>query len=98
MNNPFYKITKGADQLRVGSLTVDLDPDCERLFIMDRTSGLILLYADKPLGNVFKGAFNHKYTLTNNLILGIIDSNNTYECKVIDAIMLESVLVPDLNL
>lgn len=98
MNSLLFKLTKGADSLNVGLLTVDIDPNATRLLISDRKTGITLRYMEKPPSNIFKGVFNHKYALANDIVVCIIDLNNVYALQSADAVKLESVVLGELDI
>jgi hypothetical protein len=98
MNSLIFKPTKGADSLNVGLLTVDIDVGATRLLIMDRTTGLVMRYMEAPPSKIFKGVFNYKYTLSNNIIVGIIDLNNVYQLQTIDGVKLEPKVLGELDI
>ena len=98
MNSLLFRPTKGADSLNVGLLNVDIDPNATRLLIVDRTTGLTMRYMEVPPSKILKCVFDYKYTLSNNIIVGIIDLNNVYQLKTVDGIKLEPAVLGDLNI
>lgn len=98
MNSLLFKPTKGADNLNMGLLSIDIDPNASRIMIIDRTTGLVMRYMEVPPSKVLKCVFNYKYTITNNIIVGIIDLNNVYQFQTVDGIKLEPIVLGDIEL
>ncbi|UCX04992.1 hypothetical protein [Shewanella glacialimarina] len=98
MNSLILKLTKGADHLNVGLLTVDIDVAASRLMIIDRTTGLVMRYMEVPPSKTFQTVFNYEYALTNKIIVGIIDMNGVYALQKIDAIKLEPAVLGELDI
>ncbi|MCT7942377.1 hypothetical protein [Shewanella holmiensis] len=75
----------------LGLISVDMDLDAERIIIMDRISGSILNNTLRPQSGISKTIVSKNYTTLNNIIVGIVDDNMTYNCKFIDGIQAELV-------
>ncbi|MEL4429816.1 hypothetical protein [Shewanella mangrovisoli] len=67
-------------------LTVDIDPDAERLIVMDRMSLEVLRnhYTD-----ITKIIVPMRFATSNNLVVGIVDDNGEYNCKFLDGVQAE---------
>lgn len=73
---------------------VDIDPDAERIIIIDRTNMATLALSTRPLSGILRVVLPHKYAIEHNCIVGIIDDSGKYNCWFMDGVKAQSI---DLN-
>ena len=73
-------------------VTVDVDPDADRVIVLNRIN--LEQFANKEINTtVVKLRVPAEFTIDNNLIVGILDDNGVYDCKIVDGIRAE-ILTP----
>ncbi|MCS6153680.1 hypothetical protein G3465_12325 [Shewanella baltica] len=73
-------------------VTVDVDPDANRVIILNRMD--LKQFANKEIHTpVVKLRVPVEFIIDNNLIVGILDDNGVYDCKIVDGIRAE-ILTP----
>ncbi|GGA95736.1 hypothetical protein [Agarivorans gilvus] len=81
----------------VSLLELDADSVAERYFVMDRKT-LSILKADKLPSGMVKLILPAEYSLTQSVLVGIVDDNQQYNAAVADGVVLQSVDATELNM
>jgi hypothetical protein len=79
-------------------IEVDVDSDAERVMIIDRTTGALLYHSFTNSSGFFKKVVPLKYSLANNIMVGILDDDGVYNCAFIDGVRAESVDANTINM
>ena len=82
----------------MGLITVDMDIAAERIMVLDRKSGQMILHTIRPPSGVSKNLVPVSYTTSNNILVGILDDDDVYEAKFIDGVMAELVDANTVNM
>ena len=70
----------------VGLVEIDIDTRAETFFIMDRAQHSVIYACIAPQLNIAKIIVPLKYGSLNDLVVGILDSDNEYNAFVIDRV------------
>lgn len=72
-------------------IQVDMDVNAERVMILNRDTGGLVYLGLAPTNNVLKRLFPIKYSVTSDLLVGILDDDKVYNCKFLDGVTAELV-------
>lgn len=70
-------------------LTIDADPDAERVLIMSRDTGDIFYNFTYQSNKQLKFIVPFNYSINADLLVGILDDNRTYNTRFIDGVQAE---------
>jgi hypothetical protein len=82
----------------MGLITVDMDMAAERIMILNRKSGQMILHTIRPPSGISKTLVPVSYTTSNMLLVGVLDDGGVYEAKFIDGVMAELVDANTVNM
>ncbi|MCL1088077.1 hypothetical protein L2744_00320 [Shewanella profunda] len=91
MNSIINIVTQKIGVIPVGLIAVDMDSAAERLVISDRLQLLPINIVTRPSSGIAKILVPQIYTISNSLIVGILDDSGVYDCKFVDGVMAELV-------
>lgn len=89
------KVVKSA-VINRSRLVLDVDPNAERLMVINRATGQLVDHAFKPEENIYTGYYRHSFALERNITVTIFDDNREYNAYTIDGIQLETVNVNEI--
>jgi uncharacterized UPF0146 family protein len=91
MINRTIKMSKVITGFNVALLELDMDVDAERVFAMDRNTGITLVFGLRPPSGIWKIILDKSYAVDSKLLVGIIDTDNQFNATVIDGVKLKLV-------
>lgn len=92
MNQLLFEITTPTFVTRpYGLVQLDFDTNAERVIILDRTSCDKIYHRFVPKAPVLKILVPVHYTISNTLMIGIIDDSGEYNCSFLDGVKAELV-------
>lgn len=75
----------------IAVLQVDMDVNAERLFVIDRSTFEVLWVLLRPQSGIAKMQLPSLYSVSDRLLVGILDDNRIYNTKVVDGVRCEIV-------
>ncbi|MCH1926858.1 hypothetical protein L9G74_19125 [Shewanella sp. C32] len=72
--------------LSAGLIEVDMDENAEYCFALDRITGKTVMAMIRPPAGIVRFLVPTKYALSPSLIVGIVDTDGSYNVKAVDGI------------